>query len=212
MKNFFKGIQWFMAGIFIAVSLASFAGFDPSQRVTDTNPMPVNTGAGTTNSPATYSVAVADFAPATSPTDVMCITGSATQTIYITRAQFSVGATTSSSIDAILVKRTSLDTGAASAVAIVSHDSANPAPSVSAFVYTANPSALGAGTMIRADEVGVALDSNGYPNSPFVWDFGTRGSQPIVLRGTSQAFCFNMNAMTQPSGVGYYMDVEFFAK
>ena len=225
MKNVARIFTGLIAGICLTLMLSAVAmppnygsqilmGTDAGGGITNpvsaSSPIPVYDA--TLNINPTYSAGIVDITPASVPTDVFCITGSATKTIYVTRAQFSAGASTSSSIDVVLIKRTTANTGAASAVLAVSHDSQNAAYTASVFNYLTNPSVIGSGRVIRADEVGVALDTNGYPNSPFIWDFGTRSSQPIVLRGTAESFCVNLNGVAMPPGMAAYSDVEWFEK
>lgn len=210
MRNFFRGVQWAIAGLFLAICVSGLA-YDASLPVSDSNPAPMQQNSLAIANP-TYSAAIQHVSPASGATDTFCITGSATKTVYVTRAQFSADATASASIDVLLIKRTTPNTGASSAVPSIPYDSSDVVATASFKQYNTNPSALGTGVTIRADELGVALDVNGYPNSPLVWDFGTRSTKFVILRGINESLCFNLNGQALPAGLETYADFEEIEK
>jgi hypothetical protein len=200
----------FLLGVMFRAALPANA-FDASKPLSDNNPIPYTQN--DTNSPnATYAAAVQHVSPASAATDVYCISGSSTKTVYVTRAQFSADATASASIDVLLIKRTTADTGAASTVTAIPYDSNDGAATATLKQYNVNPTISGVGVTIRADELGVALDVNGYPNQPLVWDFGTRSTKFMILRGVNESLCFNLNAQTLPAGLELYDDFEWIEK
>ena len=156
-------------------------------------------------SKASYSASVTATIPiAITPTDIFTITGSATKTIRITRIGFSGSQTTAGQRDVLLIKRSTADTGGTStAVAAVPHDSANAAATASVLFYTANPTlgtAVGAIRSARLYFATVTTDSDNY-----FWDFGTRPTQAIVLRGSNQQLAVSLNSI---AGVGNSVDIN----
>lgn len=191
----------------IAASLPAIAGYDASHQVGATNPLPVDLG----SSVPTYSYQLSDYTPAATATDVMCLVGVATKTIRITRIQASADATGAAVIDMYVFKRTAVNTGGtATQPAITKLDSLNTSPAGVINVYSANPSALGAGTLLVGDHYEIpAVTGNTYASPPWIEDFANRGTQPIVLRGASESVCFSMNGATLPAGLSVYFRMEW---
>ncbi len=137
------------------------------------------------------------FVIANSATDVFTISGSSTKTIKIYRVLFYLTATTGSNATIIGLRRSSLNTGGTSTLLTnVTHDTTNAAATAVVRSYTANPSALGTlvGNMFT---FGVYVSGGGTIGSiPFSYLIDNPIVQPIVLRGTSQLFAVNMNAVT----------------
>lgn len=171
-----------------------------------TNPLPT-----ILPTPQTYSAVIADLTPAALATDVMVISGSATKTIKINRIQITADATSPSVLDFYVYKRSAADTGGtSSAVSIIAHDSTNATATASVLAYSANPSALGAGTLIRADHYALpAAASTGYPGVPWIEDFGNRNDQQIILHGTSEVVGIGFNGQTIPAGTVVYITIEW---
>lgn len=136
------------------------------------------------------------FTLANSATDVFTISGSATKTIRIYRVLFYLTATTGSNATILGIRRSALNTGGTSSLLTnVAHDTDNPASTAVVRSYTANPSALGAsaGNMFS---FGVYVSGGGTIGSiPFSLIIDNT-YQPVVLRGISQLFAVNMNAVT----------------
>lgn len=73
-------------------------------------------------------------------------------------------------------------------------------------LYSANPSALGYGQLIRATHYPLAAAAaTGYPGSPWIEDFGVRNDQELVLRGPSESLSFSLNGQTLPVGLSVYV-------
>lgn len=145
----------------------------------------------------TYSASAVGFVPPAAATDVFSITGSGTKTIRVTRLEID-GTTTSGSgisLNLQLVKRSTANSGGtSSSVTAASHDSANAAATATVLSYTANPTLgtlVGVVRTARFSFVTVGTDTLGED-----WDFGTRPSQAIVLRGTSQVLAVNFGGVT----------------
>lgn len=154
---------------------------------------------------ATYSAAF-NVAAAASATDFALISGSATKTIYITKAIITGIQTTAGLADILLIKRSTADTGGTStAQTAIPHDSADAAASASVLAYTANPAALGTPVgSIRRAFLPVAGAAS-VVNPVVVFDFGDKG-KPIILRGIAQQLAINLNGVTL---VGGSFDINF---
>lgn len=179
-------------------TLPSLSSGNATQLQTDVNGRLIVAAAPLDGYKATYSAAVVGLVTAATATDVFTITGSATKTIRITRVEIT-GTTTSGSgvsFSLQLIKRSAANTGGTSAAATaVPHDSNDAAATASAVSYTVNPTALGAAVgTIRTQRIEV----NSTAVTPFdvPFDFGTRPSQAVVLRGTSQILAINFNSTT----------------
>jgi len=176
--------------------------------VSSVNPLPVTSESGK----ATYSVQVSDFtAVAATATDVLALVGSATKTIRVNRVQITADATAASVLDFYTFKRTTANTGGtATQPAICKLDSADPAPTAVANLYTVNPTALGTGVMLAADHYALpAAATTGYPGTPWVEEFGTRNNRQVVLRGVGESLAVGCNAEVIPAGINLYIRIEW---
>ena len=150
----------------------------------------------------TYSAAASGFTVAAAATDIFTITGSASKTIKVTRMSVTCSTTAGSGILARvqLIKRSTANTAGTSVNLIeVPHDSTFAAATATTLSYTANPTLGTAVGTIRAERA--AFASTGLISSRINWEFGTRGTKPIVLNGTSQVLAINLNATTVTGGI-----------
>lgn len=77
-------------------------------------------------------------------------------------------------------------------------------------LYSANPSALGYGQLIRANHYALpAATATGYPGAPWVEEFGTRNDQELVLRGPNESLSFNLGGATLPAGLNVYVAITW---
>lgn len=161
--------------------------------------------------PNTYSICVADISPAALATDILVLTGSATKKVKINRIQVTADATAASVLDFYVFKRSAANTGGTStAPALVKHDSLSPNATAVAILYSANPTALGAGQLIRADHYALpAAATTGYPGTPWIEDFGVRNDDPIILHGVLESIAFSLNGQVIPAGTSVYITIEF---
>lgn len=156
----------------------------------------------------TYSVATSGFTPAATATDFFSIVGSGTKTVRVLRITISGNATAAISEDILLIKRSTASTGGTPAALTVGlHDSNGNAVTATVNTWTANPGVLGttAGTF-RAKRMN--LGATGAAGE-VIWDFTTRNSRGIVLRGVAQSLNLNYNGAAVPGGMTLNMDVEF---
>ena len=165
---------------------------------------------GQSNTPS-YCIQVADYTPAALATDVITISGSATKTIEITSIRVSAASTNGGIVDLYFYKRTTLDTGGTSTVPVaVPYNSTNAAATAGLKAYSVNPSALGTGQLIRGFHYYLGSKStNASPPLDLDIDFGTRGTQPLILNGVNESLCFGLNGQTLPAGFDFYLMIEW---
>lgn len=161
---------------------------------------------------ATYSIQVADVAPAATATDVLTISGAAGKIIKVKRVQITADATGSAVLDLYIYKRTAANTGgtaASQASAITKMDSSDPTPSALVELYSANPSALGTGTLLAGDHYMIpATTGNQYFSSlPWIEDFGQNNDKPVILRSAAESVCVSLNGQTLPAGISMYIRI-----
>lgn len=167
-------------------------------------------GTAITNVP-TYRAVIADLSPAASATDVTTVCGAAGKLVKITQVEATADATSAGTLDFYTFVRAASDVGGTSAVvSAASLDSTAATPTAVVTKFTANPSSLGTGTMLAATQYALpAAVSTGYPFFPWRVDFGTRNTQPLVLRGANQCFAFGFNGQTIPAGTILHLNIEW---
>lgn len=163
------------------------------------------------NQQQTYTAGFIGLVPAASATDTVCIAGSATKTIAVTRIQLSGTAGTLVSLPVTLVRRTSVDTGgtAASTTAnpannIAKHDTNNATATAVPISYTAVPTIVDSSpTYLQTANLTLPVTSAGTSIAPIDWRYGNiaTGEQPLILRGAAAQLCLNLNAVSVSSGV-----------
>lgn len=156
--------------------------------------------------PTYHAVGVA-IAIGTAPTDVSCITGSATKIIRLKKVRLSGTAGTAINISAYLTKHIVANTGgtAATGTALPTAypmDSTNPTVSATLQAYTANPTiADAASTVINSATLFLPVTSTASGQNAVIFDWGSGGIalQGPTLRGIAQQVCVNLNGVTAPS-------------
>lgn len=156
---------------------------------------------------ASYSVTSIGIVPAAAPTDIFCLTGSATRTVRVKQVRVTGTAGTAINITTYLMKHTVANTGgtAASTEAtglptIVQTDSSLAAVSATATAYTANPTIDATRTFFSAQTMLLPVTSTAVTAAPALWLFDPPSSfAPPALRGIAQQLCVNYNAVTTPS-------------
>jgi hypothetical protein len=158
---------------------------------------------------ATYLAVSNNFLPATNPTDIFTITGSATKIIKIRRIFFAGVKSASAIVDVLLVKRSTANTGGTStAIPIVPNDSTNSAATAVVRNYTANPT-LGT-TLGFVDNKKYFINGGISDISNQLFEFNGTLKQPIVLRGIGEVLAVNLNATaTTMAGGNWLIGVEF---
>ncbi len=145
---------------------------------------------------------------AASPTDWLVISGSNTKLTKVTRLSICGTATSASTIDVLLIKRSAADTaGTQSSITGVPMDVSRGASAGTVLAYTANPT-LGATVLGGSlDGKKLNLSTVGAAGCLF-WDFGTAYAEPVVLRGAIQQLAVNLNGVTVPAGTSLSYTVE----
>lgn len=169
------------------------------------------TRVNTESSKYSYRVQVANASVAATATDVLTLCGSATKTVRVTQIAASADATAASVIDFYLLKRTVVNTaGTSAAQTAVKNDTNDPTPSASVKLYSANPSALGAGVLFLGDHYALAAAATpAFPVARWVADLGTRNDKTLVLRGVAECLAFNLNGQTIPAGFLLHLNVAW---
>ena len=158
---------------------------------------------------ASYSAAALSVTMALTATDVFCISGSATKTVAIKAMQLTAIATAATTTDLLITKRSALNTGGTSvADTAVPMDSNNAAATATVYHYTANPAALGTAVgNVHADKYSFAAATGAPSNTLIPYTFTPDiFTQPLILRGTAQSACFDMNGIT-PAGTVFSADI-----
>lgn len=160
----------------------------------------------------TYSCVAADFTLAATATDYLTISGPAdgSKVIRVTRIRFTADATAATAHDVYLYQRTAANTaGTSAAQTAAAHDTQDGAASAIVLLYSANPSALGAGNLLRGEEYALpAAGTTGYPFSPIVWDFGEPAKCP-TLRNANDLLCLSNKGNAVPAGFKGYAMIEW---
>lgn len=144
----------------------------------------------------TYSAAALAVTPPATPTDIWCITGSASKTVFVKRLYISGIATGLSTIDLIVNKHSTADTGGTSAaITAVPHDSTNAAATATVTAYSVNPAAIGTVTG-SVDTFKITLSTIATQNNERAKLYGSEDMQSIRLRGVAEQICINANSVT----------------
>lgn len=155
----------------------------------------------------TYIATSIGLVPGAAPTDIACLTGSATKTIRVKQVRVSGTAGTAINIVAVLTKHASANTGGTPATSTAlpvpyTLDTTFPAVSATTTAYTANPTITDAAPGLISAQT-VFLPATGTANAAatalWYWDDGGPAISPPTLRGIAQQVCVNLNAATTPS-------------
>lgn len=168
-------------------------------------------GISTNGTRATFHYVAQDITPVATATDVLVLTGSATKVIRVTKLSIVGTATAASIYDHYIVKRTAANTGGTStSVTPAQSDSTDAAQAATLRLYTANPSALGAGIAVEGAKTYLSAGATpGAAALPHVYTFGTRNDKAIVLRGTGESLAFNFGGQAVPAGANLYLSIEW---
>jgi hypothetical protein len=156
---------------------------------------------------STYGITGVANTPAATPTDVFILNGSATKTIKIKRVTVSGLATTAGSMNVSLVKRTVVNTaGTSTAPSIAQFDSLDASATAVPKLYTANPSALGAGVSLSSQTLNFGVAGAA---GTVIFDFANRNDKAIYLHGVAEGLAINLNGGAVPSGGTFGYTIEF---
>lgn len=159
------------------------------------------------DAPATYAAAIVNQANS-SAGDLMCVSGSATKTVWVKKFRVSAVASAAVVADISVVKRSTADTGGTpTSLTLVPLDSAEAAATAAVTTYATAPTAGTLVGAIRAQALPVATSTS--PNLapvPTLFDFATYHDQPVVLHGTAENVCLLVSAT---AGGQWHLDVEW---
>lgn len=154
----------------------------------------------------TYHAVGIGIAIAATPTDVACITGSATRTIRLKKARLSGTANTAINITTLLTKHTVANTGGTPATSTAlptasPNDSLFAAATATLQAYTANPTVDASAIIVNAGTLFLPVTSTASNSTGLIFDWSTGGIAlaPPTLRGIAQQYCVNFNGVTAPS-------------
>lgn len=167
------------------------------------------TGVSCASEPSVASFGAAGYGivPASSATDVACITGSASRVTRVQAIRVSGTAGTLVTLPILVTKHTVANTGgtAASTTALpvpVKLDSNNAAATATTTAYTANPTIDATAAIVDVQTVAFNTTSALVPPPAAFFNWMTRGyMEAPTLRGVAQQLCVNFGAISVSSGL-----------
>ena len=180
-----------------ALTTSSSATGDYNEIATNRFGAILNAGFRTTA--RTYS-ASANITLAASATDVVAFFGNATSTVHVTKIRVTGIQTTTGIVDFLLVRRSTANTGGTSSnFSLAQHETTDAVNNSTPIAYTANPTpGTSLGNIRRWYQVISATTTPEF--SEYTLEFGENG-KPLVLSGTAQGICLNLNGATVTGGV-----------
>jgi hypothetical protein len=151
-----------------------------------------------------YTAMTSGFAAYATPTDMTCLPGSATKTVYPVQLFAALHSTSASVFSFYFVKRSTADSGGTPTTPTVAQmDSANAAPTTAPVFYGSAP-ALGtsAGTTFYFEASGATLTAAN-TNSISNFSGGSQISSQglfMALHGANEELCVNFNGAALPAG------------
>jgi GTPase involved in cell partitioning and DNA repair len=139
--------------------------------------------------------------------DNLVITGAAGTVIRVLRISISSSAAAAQTINCLVIKRSTPDTGGTSSLlAAVPHDSLNPAAAATVLAYTVAPTpGTLVGSLVRSAQT--FINTAGGSPGLTEWTFGSNFDQAPALHGTSQQLCVALgNAPTNSPNIGIDID------
>lgn len=170
---------------------------------------------------ATYRVYSGGYTAYATPTDLYCIFGSNTKTVYITGMGMQVQTTAAALQTIDVIKRSTANTGGnPTTLTAISYDSTNAAATAAVTSYASAPSL---GTAVATVETRIVQSAtltatpaqisftNGVNSSvnASAGDQITAVTQPFTLRGTGESLCFNYKGAALTGGFTAYLFAEW---
>lgn len=159
----------------------------------------------------TYTATSVGLAPASSATDIFCISPGTSKSIAVRRVVIGGTAGTAITTPFLLYRRTSLDTGGTAATSLalpvgVPHNSGDGASTATLTAYTANPTVVDSSpSLMGALLVDLPVTTAAGGRVDVERTFGTGNdmfSKGIdLLKNTTQQLCVNLNGVSVSSGV-----------
>lgn len=156
----------------------------------------------------TYAATGVGIAPASTATDVACITGSATKVVRLQRIRVSGTAGTLITVPVLITKHASANTGGTAATGTALPvpyplDSTDATVSATTTAYTANPTITDSTPgIIAAATLSLNTTSALVGQGEVALDWASRNyMEAPTLRGIAQQLCVNLNATSPSSGL-----------
>lgn len=153
----------------------------------------------------TYVAASIALVPASSATDIACITGSATQVVRVLSVRVGGTAGTAVATPVLLTKHASANTGGTAATSTAlpvpyKVDSADVAATATTTAYTANPTISDSSPgIVDAALVTFPVTTGAATSAQFNY-FTHIYNEPPTLRGVAQQLCVNLNGVSVSTG------------
>lgn len=153
----------------------------------------------------TYGVTAIGYTAYSTPTDMVCLTGSASKTIRVVQFGIRIQSTSAALQTIYFIKRSTANSGGTSTNPTpVAHDSTNAAATAVPIVYTAAPTT---GSAVGTVQVVFVLSATltAAPGLVSVYTTPTPAGlteyrQTLTLRGTAESLCINYNGANLTSG------------
>lgn len=170
-----------------------------------------NSQVGLANSLTTYTFSSAAFVGTgggNAATDMFCLTGSATKTVYVSNIDVRVQSTAAALITFFWIKRSTADTGGVAVnPAVLPYDSADAAATAVANMYTTSPT-LGSAVATLRQVIFLTTVLTAAPAATSLSAVLSIGNgtltnalhRPLTLRGVNESMCLNFNGATLPAG------------
>lgn len=161
----------------------------------------------------TYSAVFIGLAPASTTTDLFCISAGTTKNVTLRQIKISGSAGTTLSLPVTILHRASLDSGgtAASTTAnpantISKRNSANGAATAVLIAYTANPTINDTSpTYLDSKQLAVSLTTMATVSIPVEFDWRQDNvsllQAPYIPKGSTEQICANLNSTSLASGL-----------
>lgn len=177
-----------------------------------TTPLPVGTTPGVANR-ATYIAWSTAYAAYATPTDLFCIWGSSTKTVYISNMGMGINTTAAAVQNFTVIKRITANSGGTPTnLTATLNDSTSAAATAVATIYGAAPTTGNSGGTIRVQPV-VSSAPTSAPAVVSLSQTVAPGSvalaQPITLRGTGEGVCWNYGGAALTAGFSAYVFAEW---
>lgn len=160
----------------------------------------------------TYSMAFTGLVGAASCTDLVRLSGSATKSVYVQEIRISATATAAKTLDILLVKRSTANSGGTSSAGVaIPHSSDDAAGSAAGLLYTANPTVGTATGNLRATRYTIpAVDGAADLCPELVYDLrGHNGGKGVRLEGVAQGLCINLSGASPGSGNSFAGSITY---
>lgn len=159
-----------------------------------------------------WSYAQQAYAPASQPTDVVVIQGSATKTIKIQSILISAESSVAGALSASIIRRTTAPTGGTSTTLVgTPHDTLDGLPTATVKFFSANPTVgtiYGTGNGSLGCQQLICGNNGSIPAQEVIWSFEMFGVKPIILRGVNEYICINLGGTTYPALASMKLDIE----